>query len=41
MPSRTYYVYILTNKHHTVLHTGVTNDLERRVTLSAHVAKLV
>jgi putative endonuclease len=26
-----YYVYIMTNKNHTVLYTGVTNDLERRV----------
>lgn len=25
-----YYVYILTNRNHTVLYTGVTNDLERR-----------
>ena len=25
-----YYVYILTNAKHTVLYTGVTNDLERR-----------
>ena len=25
-----YYIYILTNVHHTVLYTGVTNDLERR-----------
>jgi putative endonuclease len=25
-----YYVYILTNAHHKVLYTGVTNDLERR-----------
>lgn len=28
---RTYYVYILTTQNHTVLHTGVTNDLQRRV----------
>jgi putative endonuclease len=26
-----YYVYMMTNKHHTVLYTGVTNDLQRRV----------
>lgn len=26
-----YYVYILTNVGHTVLYTGVTNDLTRRV----------
>ena len=26
-----YYVYILTNKNHTVLYTGVTRDLIRRV----------
>jgi len=26
-----YYVYILTNANHTVLYTGVTNDLARRV----------
>ena len=26
-----YYVYMLTNKHHTVLYTGVTNNLLRRV----------
>ncbi len=26
-----YYVYILTNKNHTVLYTGVTKDLIRRV----------
>ena len=25
-----YYVYILTNAHHSVLYVGVTNDLERR-----------
>ncbi|MGH8104042.1 MAG: GIY-YIG nuclease family protein [bacterium] len=29
---RTFYVYIMTNDFHTVLYTGVTNDLERRVT---------
>jgi len=26
-----YYVYILTNKTHTVLYTGVTNDIDRRL----------
>ena len=26
-----YYVYSLTNQHNTVLYTGVTNDLRRRV----------
>ncbi|HEY2981527.1 MAG TPA: GIY-YIG nuclease family protein, partial [Anaerolineales bacterium] len=26
-----YWVYILTNVHHTVLYTGVTNDLRRRI----------
>ena len=25
-----YYVYIMTNKHNSVLYTGVTNDLQRR-----------
>jgi putative endonuclease len=25
-----YYVYILTNTHHSVLYVGVTNDLKRR-----------
>ena len=28
---RSYYVYILTNKTHRVLYTGVTNNLERRL----------
>ena len=28
---RTYYIYILTNKNHTVLYTGVSNNLARRV----------
>ena len=26
-----YYVYIMTNKHNTVLYTGMTNDLIRRI----------
>ena len=26
-----YYVYILTNKNHTVLYTGVTGDIEKRI----------
>ena len=28
---RQYYIYILTNKNNTVLYTGITNDLKRRV----------
>jgi putative endonuclease len=28
---RQYYVYIMTNQYNTVLYTGVTNDLSRRV----------
>ena len=27
----TYYVYIITNKHRTVLYIGVTNDIKRRM----------
>ena len=34
-----YFVYILTNKHNTVLYTGVTNNLKRRV--YEHREKLV
>ncbi len=30
MKTHVYYVYILSNKYHNVLYTGVTNDLERR-----------
>lgn len=29
--AKSYYVYIMTNKYNTVLYTGVTNDLERRI----------
>jgi len=32
MRERQYFVYIMTNAHHTVLYTGVTNNLQRRVT---------
>ena len=35
----TFYVYILTNKTKTVLYTGVTNDLRRR--LYDHSKKLI
>lgn len=36
---KTYYVYILTNKTNTVLYTGVTSDLKRRI--FEHKHKLV
>ena len=31
MSERQYCIYIMTNAHHTVLYTGVTNELQRRV----------
>lgn len=31
MSDRQYCVYIMTNAHHTVLYTGVTNNIQRRV----------
>ena len=31
MRGKVFYVYIMTNKYNTVLYTGVTNDLRRRV----------
>jgi putative endonuclease len=31
MKENQYYVYIMTNQDHTVLYTGVTNNLQRRV----------
>lgn len=37
--SNQYYVYILTNKGHTVLYIGVTNNLERRI--FEHKKKLI
>ncbi len=35
---RSYFVYILTNRSHTVLYTGMTNDLPRR--MDEHRARL-
>lgn len=31
MGDRIYYIYIMTNQHHTTLYTGITNNLVRRV----------
>jgi len=31
LDKKQYYVYIITNKYHTVLYTGVTGDLQRRI----------
>lgn len=31
MSDRQYFVYVMTNLHNTVLYTGVTNNLQRRV----------
>jgi putative endonuclease len=36
---RQYFIYIITNKNNTVLYTGITNDLKRRV--YEHKEKLV
>jgi putative endonuclease len=37
--SQYYAVYILTNRHHTVLYTGVTNNLQRRLFEHRHGPK--
>jgi len=31
LKEKQYYIYIITNKYHTVLYTGVTGDLQRRI----------
>jgi len=37
--NKQYYIYIMTNKRNTVLYTGVTNNLKKRI--YEHKAKLV
>ena len=32
MKEKRYYIYIITNQYHSVLYTGVTNNLRRRIT---------
>ena len=39
MKTKNYYVYIMTNKGNSVLYTGVTNNLERRI--DEHKNKLI
>jgi putative endonuclease len=39
MECRQYYIYILTNKNHTVLYVGVTNNLARRI--AEHKNKMI
>jgi len=31
MEQKQYFIYIITNRYHTVFYTGVTNDLKRRI----------
>lgn len=36
---KTYYIYLITNKRNTVLYTGITNNLNRRI--SEHKGNLI